>query len=274
MQYPKVSILATAAVIALMTAASLGAQADSTRRSKADKTFFTKRDLVVVGAAVAATGLTAIFDERIATWSQSSGVQGSDSRRDRFETITTINEVPLTLGAAATFAVARLAGWKTVADAGLHATEALALTVVTAELIRVPLGRARPRQSGNAFTFSPGSGLSKFEYRSYPSIHSAAAFAAAAAVTGEVRVHSPKSVKYVAPVLYTAALVPGITRIYLHQHWASDVVAGGILGAWLGAKVVGYAHTHNRSRLDRMLLGLSAMPDGRGGGVVGVSFVP
>ena len=68
--------------------------------------------------------------------------------------------------------------------------------------------------------------------------------------------------------MYTAALVPGFTRMYLDEHWASDVVAGSALGALLGSKVVRYAHTHRRNKLDRFLLGTTIMPSPDGGVLV------
>ena len=74
-----------------------------------------------------------------------------------------------------------------------------------------------------------------------------------------------KSVKVAAPLLYTAALVPPVTRLYLDQHWMSDIVAGAFLGTLLGSRVVSYAHSHRRTRLDEALLAVGAMPDGFGG---------
>lgn len=258
-------------MLAFASAVPAGAQIDS---SHADKTFFTKRDLVVLGVGVGASAGVAVFDERIADWWQGSNVQGGQSRHDAFQFVTHVNETPLTLLAVATYGVARIAGWKTLADAGLHTTEALVLTVSAAELIRAPLGRARPRSSpDNPFNFEAGAGFTKFDHRAYPSLHSAVAFATAAAVVGEVREHRPGALNIVAPIMYTAATIPGITRVYLNQHWASDVVSGAILGGWLGAKTVRYAHGHTRSRLDRWLLGITVVPDGRGG-VVASATVP
>ena len=69
----------------------------------------------------------------------------------------------------------------------------------------------------------------------------------------------------VAPLLYGAATIPGLTRMYLDQHWASDVVMGAFTGAFLGAKVVHHAHANRRNRLDRFLRGASVVPDTRGG---------
>jgi membrane-associated phospholipid phosphatase len=78
----------------------------------------------------------------------------------------------------------------------------------------------------------------------------------------------------VGPVLYAAAWIPGTTRIYLNQHWASDVVSGAFVGTLFGAKVVHYAHTHSRNKLDRFLMGTNVSVDPRGGFAVGASFTP
>jgi len=146
------------------------------------------------------------------------------------------------------------------------------LTVAVSELIRGPVGRVRPRASpGDQYQFEFGGGFTKFEDRSFPSLHASAAFATASSLVGELKVRKPHMVKYAAPVLYTAALVPGLTRIHLDEHWISDVVAGGFLGALLGSRVVSYAHSHKQSKLDRILLGTTVVPS-NGGAKVMVSL--
>jgi membrane-associated phospholipid phosphatase len=282
--------LATLVVLALSAPASLGAQeaapvvnpatareADSIAHAPAPrgepaKTFFVRRDLAYSGAAIVGSAAVSIYDRRVARWSRGSGVQGDSSRHDLVSALTRVNETPLTIAAAAAYGIGRLAGSRTTADVGLHTFEALVLTTGVSEVIRGVLGRTRPRAAPNEpFDFEPGSGFTNFDTRSYPSLHTSAAFATATALVGEIRERRPEATRYAAPLLYTAAMVPGLTRIYLDQHWASDVVAGAFVGALLGSRVVSYAHSHERSKLDRALLGLSAMPDGRGGVLVVVS---
>jgi membrane-associated phospholipid phosphatase len=183
--------------------------------------------------------------------------------------MTFLNETPLTIAAVATWGIGRLAGSRTITDIGLHTTEALVLTVAVSELIRAPLGRARPRASPeDAYNVKLGKGFTDFAYRSYPSLHAAAGFAAAAAVVGELRARDSNAQWILGPVLYGAAMVPGMTRMYLNQHWASDVVSGAVLGQLLGSKVVRYAHSHRKSRLDRMLSGFSVAPTSEGPTVI------
>ena len=238
---------------------------DSSSRDAPQKTFFVKRDLVATGVAAVGTLAVSGFDLRVARWARSANVQGDSSRHRLVDELTRINETPLMLAAVATYGVGRLAGSHTTADVGLHTLEALVLTTSVSQVVRGVFGRTRPRVSlDDPFAFRPGSGFTGFETRSFPSLHTAAAFATATALVGEIRVRRPAAVKVAAPLLYTAAVVPGLTRVYLDQHWASDIVAGAFVGALLGSRVVSYAHSHRRTRLDRVLLGVSAMPDGQG----------
>ena len=183
--------------------------------------------------------------------------------------MTRVNETPLTIAAFATWGVGRLAHSETTADVGLHTFEALVLTTAMSEVLRGTIGRTRPREAPeDPFKFKPGNGFTSFETRSYPSLHTAAAFATATALVGEIHERRPGATKVAAPLLYTAAMIPGLTRIYLDQHWASDIVAGGFLGALIGSRVVSYAHSHKRNRFDRALLGVNAVPDGYGGALL------
>jgi membrane-associated phospholipid phosphatase len=238
-----------------------------------DKTFFTKRDLVTAGVAIGATAVTYQFDTRIARWSQQPGVQGGSGRRSVVKTLTTLNETPFTFGAMAVYGAGRLTHSGTTADVGLHITESLVLTTGIGQVVRGAIGRARPSSAVNGpSTHRAGRGYTDFEFRAFPSLHAATAFAASAAAVEEIRVRRPAALHWAAPVLYGAALVPGFTRIYLNKHWASDVVAGSIFGAMLGAKTVRYAHSHPRTKLDRFLLGATIVPAPGGGTTVGFSF--
>lgn len=228
-----------------------------------DKTFFTRRDAVLTGFAILGTAAIMPFDERIARWSQSPTVQGGSGRRSTVDWLTHINETPLTIGAVATYGIGRLGRMQTVADIGLHVSQSLILTDVVSELIRGPIGRSRPRVTNdNAFIFHFGGGFTHFDQRSFPSLHSSSAFATAASLFGEIRERNPSATWYAGPLLFGAALVPGITRVYLNQHWASDIASGAFIGTLIGTKVVRYAHSHHRSKLDQMLLGTTVVPLG------------
>lgn len=242
-------------------------QAALAQRSPDDttKTFFVKRDLVWSAAALAGTAAVSVFDKRIARWTQSSSVQGSSSRHHVVSDLTKINETTLTAAAILSYGIGRLTRSSTVADVGLHTAESTILTSVISQAIRGPLGRERPSVSpDDQYKFQFGKGFTHFDNRSFPSLHSATGFAAATAVSAEIHERNRNASWWVTPLAYTVAMVPGLTRMYLDEHWASDVVAGAFVGALIGNRVVHYAHTHRRTKLDRALLGSTVTADSRG----------
>ena len=239
------------------------------------KTFFTRRDAVLSGGALVGTAILTRFDTKIARWWVSPGVQGSSSRSRVVGDLTHVNETTLTAAAILSFGIGRLVHSPTFADVSLHTAESVVLTSLISQAIRGPLGRTRPSVDiTDPYHFQFGKGFTQFNNRSFPSLHSATAFAAASALVGEIKERDPGATWFAAPVLYAAAAVPGLTRMYLNQHWASDIAAGAFVGSLLGSRVVHYAHSHKRSKLDRVLLGTSVLPDGHGGAVAVVTLQP
>jgi membrane-associated phospholipid phosphatase len=237
------------------------------------KTFFVKRDLMWSGVALAGTAVVSAFDERIAHWWQTPGVQGSSSRHNFVNDLTKVNETTLTGAAILSYGIGRLAHFNTMADVSLHTAESTILTSVISQAIRGPVGRERPSISpDDQYRFQFGRGFTHFDNRSFPSLHSAIGFAAATAVSAEIHERNPNASWWVTPVAYTVAMIPGITRMYLNQHWVSDVVSGGFVGALIGNRVVHYAHTHKPTKIDQVLLGTTVAPDGHGGIAVGESI--
>ena len=141
-----------------------------------------------------------------------------------------------------------------VAAFGLHGTEAIVVSNAFVFVAKNTLGRARPYDDiDNPFNFQVGRGFSGDRYRSFPSGHTAAAFAVASALTAESAETWPSAHPFIGPVLYTGAAFVGISRMYHNRHWASDVVAGAAVGVLTGTALIRYLSTHNTS-LDKMLL--------------------
>ena len=85
-------------------------------------------------------------------------------------------------------------------------------------------------------------------------MHAMASFAVATALSEEMRVRDTPNRRVISPVLYVGAAVPALARLYLDEHWTSDIVMGVFLGVLAGQKVVLYSHDHPDNRIDRALL--------------------
>jgi membrane-associated phospholipid phosphatase len=151
-----------------------------------------------------------------------------------------------------------------LADLGLHGSEALIIGELLGGAIKGVTGRGRPYLDpkdpnpddwGLMRGFGPGE-----SYRSFPSGHATAAFAAAAAVTAEMSRWEPGSRWIVGTVMYGGAGMVGLSRMYNNRHWASDVIIGAAIGTFAGNKVVRYHHSHPGNRIDEWLVNFSKSP--------------
>jgi membrane-associated phospholipid phosphatase len=243
----------------LLVIALLFARRDAVAQQSAPETFFRASDIAWAGAfAIGSYGLSSV-DPAIARYFQTPERQKNPTMRSIANAFTHVQETTLTIGSFLTYGVARLAGARDVEVVALHATEAIVASSLTSQVIRGPLGRARPKDATPKFEdqyeFHWFNGFSHFQYRAFPSIHSASAFAVAAAVVTETHRRSPGSTWYVAPLAYTIAAGPGYARMYLGQHWASDIFMGAFVGTFYGLRVVDYARTHPDNRVDHFFLG-------------------
>lgn len=257
------------AVLPLVLLASTAASQASDSSSR-DKTFLTRRDLLVAGLALGATGIVSLFDDDIAVASRQSRYQSSSLHN--FSTkVSKVNETTLTVAGLLTYGIGRLTKERTVTDVALHATEAVVLSSLASQLIRGPLGRSRPFVTSDTdqYDFKFGKGFRRFDNRAFPSIHTASSMAVATVLTMELHRRHSSATPFVAPVLFAAGLLPGLARIQLDQHWASDIVAGAVMGVFAGYKVVSYSHDHPNNFFDRVLLKTSVAPDPHGGWRIG-----
>ena len=241
-----------------------------------DKTFLTRRDLAVSAIALGATGLLSHWDTDIARASQGSRFQDSSLHSLALK-ISKVNETSLTVAGIVTYGIFRATGQRTLTDVALHTTEAVVLASLTSQVIRGPLGRARPYVTHDSdqydFQFGQGfrTGEAGFARRSFPSIHTSSSMAVATVITMEMQRRHVRATPFVAPVLLAAGLLPGLARIQLDQHWASDVAAGAFMGVFAGYKVVSYSHDHPNNYFDRTLLRMTVMPDANGRFRIGFS---
>ncbi len=133
----------------------------------------------------------------------------------------------------------------------------LAVVVVASGLgnsvLKMAIGRERPSHLDQApghervLSFhGPAMGLSNSTFQSFPSGHTASAFAAATCLAA----FYPAA----APVAYAVASWAGLNRIVSHQHFPSDVAAGALVGHLASLWLLGLPPLRRRwdgTRVDR-----------------------
>jgi membrane-associated phospholipid phosphatase len=217
---------------------------------------FDRSDAYLAAGFAAATLSLFPVDRHFAEEMQSSSAQ---SNATLGRTASTFEKLPSAAYgiSGGMYLVGKLAGRRSIADVGLHATESLLLAEGIGSVLKRAVGRARPYVSNTADPrdFSFGTGFDTGDRRSLPSGHTYTAFALASAITSETREWWPGSTRFVAPLMYGSAMMVGLSRMYHNQHWASDIVLGAAVGTFSGLKLVRYMHAHSDNRGNRLLLG-------------------
>ncbi len=172
------------------------------------------------------------------------------------------------------YLVGRLTHRPTLADVGLHTTEAIILGSGVTMVFKDILGRSRPfvTNATDPRDFKLFKGFGNGDRQSFPSGHTTAAFAAASSLTSEVHRVYPHLTWIAGPLLYGGATTVGLARMYHNKHWASDVALGAAVGTFSGLKVVRYSHNHPDNRIDKLLLRTVVQPNGNGGELAGLSI--
>lgn len=114
-----------------------------------------------------------------------------------------------------------------VAQDGLAAS--LIASGIVTPVLKYATGRSRPRETPDIAHFRPFSGASSF-----PSGHTTQAFAVASVISA----HYDET--WVKCSSYTVAGLVGVARSYHDAHFASDVLAGALIGTLVGQSVVAY----------------------------------
>jgi membrane-associated phospholipid phosphatase len=244
-----------------------------TAHAERRQTLFTNRDAILAAGFAGLTVAMFPLDKNIARHiRQDSTFNGfTQNSAVGFETISSPGAYVIGGGL---YLIGRVAKKPDLADFGWHGTEAVLVANGITGLLKGTLGRARPFVSNdtNPRDFRFGRGFSSSDRQSFPSGHTSTAFAAAAAVTSEVRRLHPKALPFVAPVMYGGATLVGLSRMYHNKHWASDVALGAAVGTFSGLKVVRYSHAHPDNKIDRVMLHAVVTPDGHGGGYLGFTL--
>jgi membrane-associated phospholipid phosphatase len=259
----------------LIVAALSPAKAQSDTTPSAGQ-LFTYRDGALASGILLAALFARRLDEHYAQRLQDSSTQANA----KLHTLATFVRTTAAPGAfiigTTMYATGRVTKNSHLASLGLHGTEALLLGEFTGGVLKGFIGRQRPYvepQNSHSYGFLRGFGGGD-QYRSFPSGHALAAFAAAAAVSSETSGWWPNTRWIFGPALFGGATLTAVSRMYDNKHWASDVIVGAGLGTFAGLKVVRYNSAHPGSRLDKLLLSGSIVPTEGGGHALKWSLLP
>ena len=183
------------------------------------------RDWRNLGLAALAVGGTMALDDEIRDWLQDRRSVGGDDAADALRPLGHRVGPALLLGGL--WAAGAIAGNPTLTAIGKDGVEASLFSVVLiAPALKKAVGRARPDEELVSTHFDPFS-----EFQSFPSGEATQAFTIAAVVAAHTE--NP----WVEGTAWGLAGLIGLERLYLDRHWASDVVAGALIGAGVGTWV-------------------------------------
>lgn len=247
-------VTATLLLVSVTSSAAAQTAADSARRSRP---LFVKSDLYILGMFSAATIGMFPLDRHMASTLRDPTLVTNRTLQDLSKGFRFMGaQGPYFIGAGM-YVVGRVTGVRRAAALGLHGLEALFVGAGVSDVIKVVLGRERPYVSAdtNPRSFAFMRGRRSRDFRSFPSGHATAAFAAAAAVSTETAAWWPDTRWIFGPILYGGATLVAVSRVYDDQHWASDVIMAAAVGTFSGLKTVRFNQTHEGNRIDRWLLG-------------------
>ena len=221
----------------LIVALPLGAQQPGAPAARAEPAI-NARESWLLGASAVGAVLLMQRDQRISSWSQQPSLHTNSAFNGTMTGARLFGDPGTVILGAALWAGGALTHDNVTATDGQRALEAVAVSGIATAVIKGLAGRMRPYASpSNATDFKFGRGIGgSGEAQSFPSGHTSAAFAFASVITARVAQRSPGRAAWLGPLLYGAATLTGISRVYDHKHWASDVLLGagiGTVSGWL-----------------------------------------
>ena len=225
---------------------------------------FKTKQWLITGAAIGITAALLHFDNDIDKWAR---VQKQEHGWVNKSSLV-ITQFGSTYGISSVAAIGLLSAVfkkQKGVQTSLLATQALITSAAWIQLIKHFTGREDPSAS-YVYSKMPGGkwwgpfaqydqdlpvykSVSSFD--AFPSGHTAAAFSIATVFASQY-----SNTKAIPIISYTMATLVGISRLTEHQHWASDIFVGGLIGYVCGKQVVShYNNTHKNP--DTLLLSKS-----------------
>lgn len=193
-------------------------------------------DWIKTSLVAGATGAFFLLDDEIRDYVQDKRNGTTDDIAAVFEPFGNGNySLP---GLAAFYVYGHFAKNERAMRAALLSVESFAATGLFTLALKFSTGRVRPSLADGSGEWS---GFN-FDDVSFPSGHTASAFAVATVLASE---YDDKPL--VAPVAYSLAALTGLSRINDNKHWAADVFFGGVLGYFV-SKTVLKLHSKKKGR--------------------------
>ena len=143
-----------------------------------------------------------------------------------------------------TYLISHLAGNDELSGLAITAGKAVLIANTFVTYGKVLAHRHRPSEENPGQWDGPRLDLKN---ASFFSSHTATAFSLATVIASTYANH-----KWVPPIAYTMASIIGVSRIAAHDHWASDVFVGAVVGYSVGKLV----YKLNRSKKIKLVVGL------------------
>ncbi len=238
-------------------------------RSDSSPSWVTKRELLGAGISILASIAVAPLDRPVAGEMQDPGWQKDEPLRSASQALAFAGGPgPFILGAGF-FTVGKLANSPILSGAGAHITESVLLAAALTGLGKGITGRALPGvKTSENFQWGRGFHSGNGPFVSFPSGHTAAAFATASALTEEAAEWRPGLERYVGPAAYFTASAIGLARLYQHVHWVSDLPLAAAIGTWSGLSVESHVHHGRHSSVVKQIVASTTVQRTPAGGTM------
>lgn len=191
---------------------------------------WTQEEWTTATAVIGATALAYVFDDKIRQWVKQDDFE---SGTNMFTQVTDVfgNPTYVLPSLAIAYGIGRYNDDEHLITTTLQAAEALGITYLIIGVTKALTFRSRPREGLDAKDSWYGSDNS-FNETSFFSGHIGGAMAIARIVQEQ---YPQKKTLHI--LMYSAAVLTGISRMQEDAHWASEIVLGGAVG-YLAAEAV------------------------------------
>lgn len=199
------------------------------------------KDHITETAPLAETVIVLYRNEtKIQKWAESHHTNTQDTV---FHTAKNFGEIKYTLpGFAVLYSYGRYNNNARLTDTAVLGIDSILLANSVTAIIKLTTNRHRPNTGAPNDTWDGLRG-STLEASSFPSGHSATAFATATVIANQYG-----NSKGAVNIAYGLAALTAFSRVYDNEHWASDVIVGSAIG-YYSAKFIIKNH-HGRSASD------------------------